>query len=81
MSELIEFENRCGSCEHWKRSIISDFPKEDVKGNVGTCSLLDNNFAYWFSEEEAQKLTKPGMISCGNLFTHEFFGCIHYSKI
>lgn len=78
MSEL----NRCSSCKHWKRSMISsEFPNPDAIGNVGTCSLLNNDFAYWFFEEQAQELTKSEMISCQNLYTHELFGCIHHSKI
>lgn len=82
---MSEFENRCASCKHWERSMISsDFPNPDVEGNVGECSLLcdrnNNTFQYYYCEDDAQELTKSEMISCQNLFTHELFGCIHYSK-
>ena len=85
MSESIEFENRCSSCKHWKRSVISEFPNEDIEVNVGECSFLcdydDNDFRYYYGSDIAQEETKSEMISCENLFTHELFGCIHHSKI
>lgn len=72
---------RCSSCNNWSRYSISDWPNEDKKSNIGSCSALENDVQYWDGIDVAQEKVKDGKIGCENLYTHESFGCIHYNGL
>lgn len=79
---MCENKPQCASCKHWTRSQSYGWPEENTVLNVGRCAALglpNNTLHFVADEEEAQKEVQASKIGCTNLFTHELFGCIHYT--